>query len=100
MSKSMYGIAAGLALVTSRAWAAAGKSGETSERDAIGDAPVTMIDGASATSPEPRRSSEPQTGSSEARTSRDETPPTERGSREAYDDAWLQMREGYRDGGY
>jgi hypothetical protein len=101
MSKTMYGIAAGLALVTSTAWADAGKSGERSEGEATERASVTMIDPASATSLEASRSSAPQTGSNEARTSREETPSsTKRDAREEHDDAWLQMREGYRDGGY
>jgi len=104
MSKTMYGIAAGLALVTSTAWADAGKSGERStskQSVAAESAPVTMIDPAAAANVEAGRSSEPSTGSDEARTSHEETPSsTERDDREAYDDAWLQMREGYRDGGY
>lgn len=102
MSKTIYGIAAGLALVTSTAWADGVKSGErsTSEQSAATEsAPVTMIEKASAASVEARRSSEPK-GSDEARTSHEETPSTARADREAYDDAWLQMREGYRDGGY
>lgn len=106
MWKTTIGMVAGLALFTglvmlpalwclSTAWA----TEQRDERGGSESAPVQLVDASAAGKiAESGRGSEAATPSDDVRASRDDK--ASRAEREKLDDSWLQMREGYRDGGY
>jgi hypothetical protein len=99
MWKATIGIVAGLALITSTARATEKPNQTTDARGGAESAPVQIVDASgAATAAEAGRGNEVATSSEEVRASRDAK--ASRAEKDGGEDSWLQMREGYRDGGY